>query len=378
MQKIGYLGPPGTFSHTAALQYAGAHGYLPVCCSDLETVFRGVENGSLAHGIVPVENSTGGSVGEALDLLSTAGGIFITGEMLLQVRQHLLVRPGTAAGEISRLYSHPQALAQCRRFIRENLAGVPVSETASTAAAALAVAGSPAPQAAVGSSSAAEAYGLEILHADIQDSADNVTRFLVLGRHQPSLRGPAKTSLVFAVEDRPGALYRILREFALRGINLTRIESRPAGGKLGDYIFFVDCMGARDDPAVDSAIGAVERSALWLKVLGSYPACWEERAEAGDQRTAAGRLQSVRKKIDLVDHEIVHLLALRQSLVEEVAKCKTSIEEIVDRRREEEIMARVRALATEHDLDLRVVQQIFALILQGSVCRQKKLVASKG
>ncbi len=378
MKKLGYLGPPGTFSHTAAMQYAAENEFLLVCCSGLETVFRQIQTGSMDVGVVPAENSTGGTVGETLDLLSAVEGIYITGELLLPVHQHLLVRPDVKLQEIRKVYSHPQALSQCRRMLQEQLLGIPVTETASTAAAALMVSASSWPlAAAVGSVSAAEYYGLEVLCSDIQDSGDNnVTRFLVLGREKAAISNSARTSLVLAVKDRPGALYHILREFAMRKINLTRIESRPAGNKLGDYIFFIDFLGREDDPVVLSAITEIGEFVLWSRLLGTYPVYQNsEEIETGGSVGGTVNLANIREKIDLVDNEIMHLLTIRQHLVDEVARFKTGKSKIVDRQREEEIVSRVRELAAENNLDPAIVENIYRLIIRGSVLRQQELIS---
>ncbi|KJS13901.1 MAG: hypothetical protein VR67_02225 [Peptococcaceae bacterium BRH_c8a] len=380
MKKLGYLGPPGTFSHTAAMQYAAENDFQPVCCSGLETVFRQIQAGLMDAGVVPAENSTGGTVGETLDLLSAVEGIYITGELLLPVHQHLLVRPGVKLQQIKKVYSHPQALSQCRHMLQEQLPGIPVTETASTAAAALLVSAASWPlAAAVGSVSAAENYGLEVLCSDIQDSGvNNVTRFLVLGRKKTVTSNPARTSLVLAVKDRPGALYHILREFAMRKINLTRIESRPAGNKLGDYIFFIDFLGLDDDPAVQTAITEIGEFVLWSRLLGSYPVYREpEEIESDSSALMEGEvnLSNIREKIDLVDSEIMHLLTIRQHLVDEVARFKVGKTKIVDRQREEAIVNRVRELAAENNLDPAIVEKIYRLIIRGSVLRQRELIS---
>lgn len=381
MKKLGYLGPPGTFSHTAAMRYAADRGLLPVCCSGLETVFRQIQTGQMDAGVVPAENSTGGTVAETLDLLSAVDGVFITGELLLPVHQHLLVRPGITLPQIKKVYSHPQALSQCRHTLQEQLPGVLVNETASTAVAAFMVSASDRlPAAAVGSVSAAENYGLEVLCSDIQDNGDsNVTRFLVLGREKAAPSSPARTSLVLAVKDRPGALYHILREFALRKINLTRIESRPAGNKLGDYIFFIDFLGREDEPAIRTAIEEIGEFVLWKRLLGSYPVCLDtdDRIDAGESAPAEGAvdLAGIRDKIDLVDSEIMRLLTIRQHLVDEVARFKSGKIQIVDRQREEEVINRVKELAAENNLDPAIVEQIYRLIIQGSVLRQRQLIS---
>jgi len=376
MRKLGYLGPRGTFSHTAALCWARDHGYAPVCCASLDAIFEQVAGGRLAAGLVPVENSLGGPVGETLDLLSTAQSVYITGEQMLPVRQHLLARPGMALSAIEKVYSHPQALAQCRKFIKNNMPGATVVETVSTAAAALTVTGSGALWAAVGSESAAHAYGLEILKQNIHDNPGNVTRFLVLGKERAFPAGPAKTSLVLSVKDRPGALYRILREFALRQVNLTRIESRPAGHKLGDYIFFIDLAGREDEPKVIDALRSVKENTLWMKILGCYGAAVENKAPGAAITGGPDNLAFLRHEIDLVDSEILHLLAMRQSMVDRVAALKKCRRPVVDHEREREIICRARETARQNKLDPEMVENIYRLILRASVHRQEQLLAA--
>ncbi|MCL2338079.1 MAG: prephenate dehydratase [Firmicutes bacterium] len=381
MKKLGYLGPPGTFSHTAAMQYAAGKNLLPVCCFSLETVFHQIQTGQMDAGIAPAENSTGGTVAETLDLLSAVDSVFITGELILPVRQHLLARPDVKLQDIKRVYSHPQALLQCKRGLQDKLPGVPLTETASTAAAAFLVSVSDRPPAAaVGSISAAENYGLEVLCPDIQDSGNsNVTRFLVLEPKKATPdRGPVRTSMALAVKDRPGALYYILREFALHKISLTRIESRPGGNKLGDYIFFIDFLGREDDPSVRMAISAIGEFVLWQKLFGSYPVYRDASEPAADEFIPGDQtvsLADIREKIDLVDNELLHLLIMRQRLVEEVARLKAGQKQVVDHRREEEIISRIKESAAANNLDPAITEQIYRLIIHSSVLRQKQLLS---
>ncbi|SFG25543.1 prephenate dehydratase [Desulfotomaculum arcticum] len=376
MTKLGYLGPEGTYSHTMALRYAAEHECQPVCCYSLSSVFQQVDDGFLDMGIVPVENSTEGSVGETLDLLLSCEGIYVNAELLLPVRHHLLARPGTVLAGIEKVYSHPQALAQCRKFIAEHLPGAQLVETASTAAAALAVASAPLNAAAIGSDNAAATYALELLSSDIQSNNDNVTRFLVISRDNPVPAVPAKTSLALAVLDHPGALSRILREFSLRAINLTRIESRPAGSKLGDYIFFIDLVGRVDDPVVAEAVEALSNNTLWIKFLGCYPACEGMKSYQQYQGSGYSNIQQLRGKIDLVDDEILYLLTMRQRLVDRVADLKKDTCEVIDQTREAEIMNRVKEQARENNLNTDMVVKIFRLMLLESVRRQKTLISA--
>ncbi|WP_347488416.1 prephenate dehydratase [Desulfoscipio sp. XC116] len=376
MRTLGYLGPRGTFSHTAALHYADMHGYTLICCASLDAVVQKVASKELTCGIVPVENSLGGTVGETLDLLTVTEGAWVIAELLLHIEQHLLACPGVTLADIKKVYSHPQALAQCRCFLKRRLPDTPVIETASTAAAALKVAGAEdAALAAVGSQSAAAAYGLQILHADIQDNDANTTRFLVLGSEEAVFSGPAKTSLVLALRDGPGALYRILRPLAQRAINLTRIESRPSGGKLGDYIFFIDFEGRTDCPEVSDAIQELKNNSLWLKLLGCYPNDVKETRPGHREAVQSIDLPGLRSQIDAVDAEVLHLLSIRQQLVEQVAAFKSK-DAVVDMHREEQILQRVKKMARRKDIDPEMVEVIYRQIFKGAVRRQMELLMS--
>ncbi|MGI5867366.1 MAG: prephenate dehydratase [Syntrophaceticus schinkii] len=268
---LGYLGPRGTFSEVAAHRYCERKKCELVEYSSLEDILRGVASGMLEEGIVPVENSTEGSVGIVFDLLAGPYDLAVRGELLVPVVHSLLVRPGVALREIEKVLSHPQALAQCRGFLHKELPAAKWQECSSTAAAAVLVAGSKQPWAALAPAAAADVYGLEVLIQEANDCPDNMTRFWVIGREQlPCTAEVCKTSLVFSVCDRPGALYLVLREFALRDINLTRIESRPAKRRLGEYIFFLDFIGSTIDPAIQNLLSDLKEITTGLKVLGSW------------------------------------------------------------------------------------------------------------
>ncbi len=242
-------------------------------CSSIEAVFSGVHNGAFDEGVVPVENSTEGAVGVVLDLMASRFDLAVRGEVILPVHQCLMARPGVKLEKVERVISHPQALAQCREFLSRHLPGVAQEESPSTAAAASRVAASSRPWAALGCARSAGEYGLDILVPVANDCPGNVTRFWIIGKEQLACRvgSSCKTSIIFGVHDRPGALYAILREFARRRINLTRIESRPAKKRLGDYLFFVDFTASQDDPEVRKALERVAAKTVNLKVLGSYP-----------------------------------------------------------------------------------------------------------
>lgn len=265
---IAYLGPQATFTHQAALQQFGAAaGYRPA--RSIGEVFDDVERARAGFGVVPVENSTEGAVNMTLDRLTVSDAL-ICGELRLDITQHLLSRAGELS-EIKRVISHPQALAQCRGWLAEHLPDVPTEEMLSTAAAAE-LAASDATVAAIASELAARLYGVPVLRARIEDNPHNTTRFLVVGRPPIGPTGRDKTSICFAMKNEPGALYRILEPLARAGINLTKIESRPAKQGPWEYVIFVDLEGHRETAEVASVLREIGERTLFLKILGSYPA----------------------------------------------------------------------------------------------------------
>lgn len=274
--RIAYFGPAGTFSHLAARrQFGAAAGYL--AAPTVAEVFRDVESGRADLGVVPVENTTEGMVAHTLDLLVDSP-LRICAEVSLAVRHCLLARPGTAPEAIREVAAHPQALAQCRRWLDVHLPGAARVEAASNARAAER-AGAESGVAAIAAEAAAELYGLAVVAHAIQDEAGNMTRFLVLGAHdaeQPS--GDDKTSLLFSVRDEVGILSRMLRPFAAHRIDLIKIESRPLRERPWEYFFFLDLKGHRRERRVARALAEVGKAALRLKVLGSYPAAAEAEA----------------------------------------------------------------------------------------------------
>jgi chorismate mutase/prephenate dehydratase len=265
---VAYLAPQATFTHQAARERFGASAqYHP--SRTIAEIFDDVERGRAQFGVVPVENSTDGAVNVTLDRLVQTD-LQISGELTLEIAQHLLSRASELT-EVKRVLSHPQGLGQCRAWLAAHLPDVPHEETASTAGAAELAAGDPT-VAAIASEMAASLYGVPILRRRIEDNHQNATRFLVIGRRATEPSGRDKTSIVFAMPNQPGALYRILEPFARAGINLTKIESRPAKRMPWDYVMFVDFEGHRATPAVAAALGDVAERTVYLKVLGSYPA----------------------------------------------------------------------------------------------------------
>lgn len=263
--RIGVLGPEGSYSEKAARRWAP--GAEPEYFGDFEEVLVAVEAGDVELGVVPLENSLEGAVGLTMDLLLRLQ-VRIIGEVNLPIRHCLLGKGGC---EIKVILSHPQALAQCRQYIRDHYPKAEVRTTGSTSHAAKLAQEFPE-MAAIAGAGAAEKYDLLVLARDIQDAAENVTRFAVVGKEMAPASGQDKTSLVIYLErDCPGALYDILQEFAGQGINLTRIESRPSRRGLGDYYFYIDLEGHVSDRLVKEALQGVGKKASMVKILGSYP-----------------------------------------------------------------------------------------------------------
>lgn len=273
--KTGFLGPTGTWAEEALLAGTGVKPEEAVPLPSVFDVIAAVASGAVAAGIVPMENSLEGSVSATLDVLAfEVENVHITREIVYPVRHRLIARVPLKLDEIEKIISHPHAHAQCRRFLRDNLPGAEVVAANSTAEAVQIVSKSREKWAAIGSALAAESYGCRVLEADIEDYADNRTRFVLLSREPAAqdLDSPYKTSIVCAIaEDRPGSLLEILQEFAGRGINLTKIESRPSKKGLGDYVFFIDMEGRKDDREVAAALDALKGNLAKMKLLGSYP-----------------------------------------------------------------------------------------------------------
>jgi chorismate mutase/prephenate dehydratase len=270
LTRVAFLGPAGTFTHAAARQlFSRAAEYI--AAPAIEAVFDAVRRGDAQHGVVPIENSTEGSVTTAVDALIDGNGVLVQRELLLDVT-HCLMSLARELGDVTRVYSHPQALAQCRVWLGDHLAGAELVPTASTAAAAR-DAMADARGAAIGSCFAAELYGLHVLRERVQDLAENSTRFVQLGTHDAPPTGRDKTTVAFAVRDERGALRRVLEVFDDHGINLSRIESRPSRQRAWDYVFLADLEGHRSDEHVHAALAILADRCPMLRSLGSYPRC---------------------------------------------------------------------------------------------------------
>lgn len=266
-RRVAYLGPEGTFTEEAAIKHFGP---LPSAlpCASIDEVFRRVEANEAAYGVVPVENSTEGAVGRTLDrLLHTR--LKICAEITLRIRQNLLRKVlGLAGARV--LYSHVQSLAQCHRWLEQNLPGIELAAVLSNAEAARRAAGDEAALAIAGAA-AAERYQLAVLARSIEDEPDNTTRFLALGFHGAAPTGRDKTSIVMSAKNCPGAMVTLLRPFSRNGVSMTKLESRPSREGLWDYVFFADIEGHEDQPRVARALAELGARAAFLKVLGSYP-----------------------------------------------------------------------------------------------------------
>jgi arogenate/prephenate dehydratase len=265
---VAFQGEPGAYSEAAALKYSPGTPVLP--CPSFEDVFAAVAGGRATHGILPMENSIGGSIHRNYDLL-LEHDLPIVGEIELRVDHCLLALPGTALADVRVVYSHPQALAQCETALAQ-MHGVEVVAVYDTAGAAKMVReGTRRDAAAVASRRAAEVFALEVLRESIQDYSDNITRFCVIAKPPTELADANKTSIVFALHSKPGALFKALAGFALRDINLTKLESRPLRGRPWEYAFYVDVEVSASHPGCQRALADLGEFSHWVRVLGSYP-----------------------------------------------------------------------------------------------------------
>lgn len=264
--RVAYLGPQATFTQQASIQKFGASvDYVPQ--DSISGVFAEVEKGRSDYGVVPIENTTEGAVTHTLDMFMDSE-LKICSEIHLRIRHSLL--SNTSMGKIQRIYSNPQVFGQCRGWLKTHLPKAHQIEVSSTARAAE-IASKEKNAAALGSDLACQFYPVKVLARDIEDFTTNMTRFLVMGPHVAKRTGKDKTSILFSIKDRVGALYEMLLPFKKNRINMTKIESRPSKKKAWEYYFYVDFIGHQDDPPVKKALKALERHCNFLKVLGSYP-----------------------------------------------------------------------------------------------------------
>ncbi len=267
--RVAYLGPRGSFSHQVSFrEFGGSNELIPLRTFD--EVFQEVETGRADFAVIPIENSVEGSVGAVLDLLSHSN-LVITNEIFEKIH-HFLLSKSKSLKDIGVVASHPQALAQCKGWLSKSLTRAEVTEVASTAEAAR-LASRKKGYAAVAGEYAGEIYNLNVLKKNIEDSAQNTTRFFVIGHTSAPPSGNDRTSIVFSLKDKPGALQRSLfQPFADLSVNLTKIESRPSKERPWEYLFFVDFEGHAEDEKIKKLLSKVRKSSVYLKILGSYPA----------------------------------------------------------------------------------------------------------
>lgn len=272
-KKIAYLGPPGTFTEEALDKFIKDISQVKkISFPTVADVIRSVDRGEADEGLVPMENSIEGSVNITQDILTFESEAKIIGEVTIPVKHSLIGKKNIKLDNIKKVISHPHATAQCRKFLSTNLKGAEIIAANSTAEAVKILKEENDDIAAIGTKTAAKIYDLEIIENDIEDNKDNKTRFVFIGNSIQPKTGNDKTSIVcFLKEDRPGSLYNILKEFACRNINLTRLESRPAKKNLGDYVFMIDLDGHLHDENIFEAIEVLRKGVYLVKILGSYP-----------------------------------------------------------------------------------------------------------
>ncbi|MGI9276980.1 MAG: prephenate dehydratase [Endozoicomonas sp.] len=266
--KVAFLGPEGTFTQQAALKHFG-HSARSVPMAAIDEVFREVSAGAVNYGVVPVENSTEGIISHTLDSFMDSP-LMICGEVVLRIHQHLMISENTRKEHITRIYSHAQSLAQCRKWLDAHWPMAERVAVSSNAEAAKRIRGE-WNAAAIAGDMAAELYGLEKLAEKIEDLPDNSTRFLIIGNESVPPSGDDKTSIVVGIKNQPGALHTVLEPFHIHNVDLTRIESRPTRNGMWSYVFFIDFEGHVEDPVVKKALSRLGERASDFRVLGSYP-----------------------------------------------------------------------------------------------------------
>jgi chorismate mutase / prephenate dehydratase len=268
VKTVAFQGERGAYSENAVYQFFGSTVEVKPC-RDFRDVFESVKKQEVQAGVVPVENSIEGSVNQNYDLFFTYD-LKVCGEVIVKVAHCLIANPGTSLDAVKAVYSHPQALAQCRSFLeRLNCELIPTYDTAGSVK--LIKEKKLTNAAAIASEKAAELYGMKILARDIADNTENYTRFFVLSKEDSPITGKDKTSIIFSAKHEPGSLYHALGEFAKRNINLTKIESRPTKKTPWEYNFYLDFEGHRTEPRCAEALKALEKYAICVRILGSYP-----------------------------------------------------------------------------------------------------------
>lgn len=265
--RVAFLGPTATFTHVASMQHFGSSAEF-ISKKDISDVFEDVEKGRADFGVVPIENTSEGVVTHTLDMLVTTH-LTICAEVMIPVTMALINKSGRLS-DVRKVCSRPHAIAQCKYWLKDNLPDAVIVDLSSTALGAQ-MAADDGSVAAIASAAAANLYNLKVVENHIEDNANNFTRFLVIGKIQTKKTGNDKTSILFAIKDSPGALYQMLKPFASRRINLTKIESRPIKTKAWEYVFFVDLDGHTSDKKLKDALAELAGSCSFLKILGSYP-----------------------------------------------------------------------------------------------------------
>ncbi|MCL2510040.1 MAG: prephenate dehydratase [Methanomassiliicoccaceae archaeon] len=273
--KIAYLGPEGTFTEQAAKSFIGAldeRGLSLSPLASIEDVFEAVENGTAAYGVVPIENSIEGGVNVTIDTLIFDSDLFISKQLTLPIVQNLMISEKNAGKKVTKILSHPQALAQCRKFINRMYPDAIVEAANSTAEAAKAASRESGEViAAIGPKNSAELYGLKIIHENIQENKKNSTQFVLLTKKDTSEpKSGCSTSVVFATKDKPGELNRVLGIFSIWELNMTRILSRPTKNRQSEYVFFIEISGYDEAADVAEALAMIKRKTIFFKNLGTY------------------------------------------------------------------------------------------------------------
>ena len=265
--RVAFQGEPGAYSEQAVFDYFGPIDTYP--CESFDEVFDSVVSGVCESALIPIENSLAGSIHQNYDLL-LRHDLHIVGEYLLRVQHCLIALPDVKKSDIKKVISHPQALGQCAAYLRA--LGIKAEQVYDTAGSVKMLKASGARDtAAIASRRAAEIYGMQILEEGIEDNAENFTRFLAIAKESTIPNDEAKTSIVFTLKNQPGALFKALSVFALRDIDLTKIESRPLQGKPWEYLFYIDFIGATHEDSARKALDHLSEYALMLRVLGTYP-----------------------------------------------------------------------------------------------------------
>jgi prephenate dehydratase len=266
--KVGFQGESGSYSEASArIQYPNPN-YSFVPFRSFRELFEGVESSTVDLAVVPIENSTEGSVNETYDLL-VEKPLYVIGEIYQKIHHCLIINKNSSPDEISVIYSHPQALAQCRKYIQNrHFESIPMYDTAGSVKFIKETRNASA--AAIASKHAAQIYDMKVVEEDIEDNSNNFTRFLIISKRYDSNTDDNKISVIFSISHTPGSLYSILQEFALRNINLTKIESRPTKNIPWEYYFFVDLEGNINDDKVSTSLSAVKTATIFFKLLGSY------------------------------------------------------------------------------------------------------------